>query len=106
MPAQFPPLAGSEWVNAAGPNRVIRIALHGLTGPIQVKGQDWDFNMVPFGDILSDAELAAVISHVRNSFGNSASMVKPEQVKAVREKTAGRSQAWTAPELQAVAEND
>lgn len=79
-----PPLAGSEWV--AGPiSNLIRIQLRGLQGPITVKGVEYKF---PVGMVAlasqSDEEIAAVLTYVRNSFGNKASAVKPEQVKALR----------------------
>ena len=42
--------------------------------------------MTPF-KMLPDDELAAVLTFVRNTFGNKASVIKPETVKSVREKT-------------------
>ncbi|HEY6167065.1 MAG TPA: cytochrome c, partial [Verrucomicrobiae bacterium] len=83
-PGQFPPLVGSEWVNAKGANRVIPIPLFGLTGPIVVKGQEWNQSMTAMGGSLSDSDIAAALSYVRNSWGNKAPFVTPEQVKAVR----------------------
>ena len=101
--ADFPPLALSEWVNSPDPSRLIRIPLHGLTGPIKVKDKDWDKTMgVAFGDQLKDDELAGILTYVRQAWGNSAPPVKAEQVKAVRAATAGRNQNWTVPELLAV----
>lgn len=108
-----PPLAGSEWVMAASPNRLIRIPLHGLTGPITVKGQEYALTMPPLGsgsfgttDAEVNANLAAVLSYIRNAWGNNASIVTPEQVAAVRQETAGRPEdgpgAWTAEDLQKI----
>jgi mono/diheme cytochrome c family protein len=79
-----PPLAGSEWV--LGPvENLIRIQLRGLRGPITVKGVEYDF---PAGMAAlayqNDAQIAAVITYMRNSFGNRASPVTPEQVAALR----------------------
>lgn len=79
-----PPLAGSEWV--AGPiSNLIRIQLRGLQGPITVKGVEYKFpvGMVPLAS-QTDEEIAAVLTYVRNSFGNKASAVKPEQVAPLR----------------------
>src|SRR4029079_2929692 len=42
-PGQAPPLAGSEWVSAEGVNRLVRIPVLGLQGPIEVKGQQYVF---------------------------------------------------------------
>jgi mono/diheme cytochrome c family protein len=79
-----PPLAESEWV--MGPvSNLIRIQLRGLTGPITVKGTEYNF---PGGMAAmahqSDEQIAAVLTYVRNSFGNKGSAVKPEQVAALR----------------------
>jgi mono/diheme cytochrome c family protein len=106
MPGQFPPLAGSEWVTTPGVARLIRIPLHGLQGPLQVKGQGWNHQMLPMGATMSDADLAAVVSYIRQAWGNKASLVTPEQVKAVRDKTADRTAAWTAEELLKIPETE
>jgi mono/diheme cytochrome c family protein len=86
-PGQFPPLRGSEWVNEQEPGRVIRIALQGLHGPITVKGMSFNNTMVPW-NILSDSDLAAVLTYVRQNkdWGNKAPAVTPAQVKAIRDK--------------------
>lgn len=99
-----PPLAGSDWVLEEGPNRVIRIILNGLQGPITVSGQQYgQLAMFPFRDVMSDADIAAVATYIRNTWGNKAPPVTPEQVKAIRDATASRgTTAWTAPELLAV----
>jgi len=79
-----PPLANSEWVT--GPiSNLIRIQLRGLTGPITVAGKEYNFPapMAPLA-YQTDEEIAAVITYVRNSFGNKASAVTPEQVAALR----------------------
>lgn len=92
-----PPLAGSDWV--AGPvSNLIRIQLRGLQGPITVSGKEYTF---PAGMAAlayqNDEQIAAVITYVRNSFGNKASAVKPEQVAALRSEV-GKPQL-TAEEL-------
>ncbi|MSU19831.1 MAG: cytochrome c [Pedosphaera sp.] len=94
-----PPLAGSEWVNTPGPGRMIRIALYGLQGEISVKGEMYNAAMPGgVGESLSDADLAAAISYIRQAWGNKASLVSPQQIKAVKEKMAGHPQ-WTAEDL-------
>jgi len=98
-PAQAPPLAGSEWVLAAGVNRLIRIPQVGLAGPIEVKGQVWNLPMAAMGVIYPDEDLAAVLSYIRNSWGNKASIVTAEQVKKVRAELAGRNQPYAPDEL-------
>lgn len=83
IPNAFPPLAGSEWVNGPAEN-LIRIQLRGLQGPITVKGAQYNSVMPPQAQ-QSDAEIAAVLTYVRSNFGNDASPVTPDQVKALRE---------------------
>ncbi len=79
-----PPLAGSDWVTGPVSN-LIRIQLRGLQGPITVSGKEYNF---PVGMAAlayqNDEQIAAVITYVRNSFGNKASAVTPEQVAALR----------------------
>ncbi|MCE9657374.1 MAG: cytochrome c [Burkholderiales bacterium] len=70
LPGVFPPLDGSEWV--VGDERVVaNILLHGINGPMSVKGSSFSGAMPSFAQ-LSDAELAAVASHVRSSWSNKA----------------------------------
>jgi quinoprotein glucose dehydrogenase len=79
-----PPLAKSNWVNGPAEN-LIRIQLRGLQGPITVSGKQY----APPAPMMAlphqtDEQIAAVLTYVRNSFGNSAPAVTPEQVKALR----------------------
>lgn len=93
----YPPLAGSEIVNGP-PDPMIAIVLHGLQGPVTVKGQVYNNIMAPWGS-LGDDQIAAVVSYVRASFGNSASSITPQDVAAVRQATASRTDLWTIDEL-------
>src|SRR5882724_1156013 len=64
---EAPPLAGSPWVT--GPeDRLIKIVLHGVHGPMQIEGKTYDQEMPGFGRILSDAEVASLLSFVRRRF--------------------------------------
>jgi mono/diheme cytochrome c family protein len=103
-PGLFPPLAGSEWVLANDPSRIIRIALNGVGGSITVKGQPWALSMPPIAKDanLSDEDLAAVLTYVRKSWGNNAPTVTPQQVAAVRKEVGNRSSNWTSAELEQV----
>jgi mono/diheme cytochrome c family protein len=98
-----PPLVGSEWVLAEGPNRIIRIVLHGLQGPIEVAGKQYGAGvMTPFKDALSDEDVAAVLSFIRMNpeWKHKGTEVKPEQVTKIRELTKDRGSVnWTAAEL-------
>jgi mono/diheme cytochrome c family protein/glucose/arabinose dehydrogenase len=96
----FPPLSGTPWVTGSE-ERLIKLVLKGLQGPMEVLGQKYggQVPMTPFGGMLNDEEVAAVITYVRNSFGNTASTVSPEQVKKVREATKGKSGFYSPEEL-------
>lgn len=101
-PAQAPPFVGSEWVLTDTVGQLMRIPLQGLAGPITVKGESWNLAMPAMGAALPDEDLAAVLSYMRNSWGNQAEPISPEQVKEVRSATKGRTQPWSATELKAV----
>jgi mono/diheme cytochrome c family protein len=105
-PGQFPPLAGSEWVNTENPERMIRIVLNGFAGPVKVKDAEYNGAMPPWRDAYKDEDIAAVISFVRGNkdWGNKASAVKPEDVKKIRDATADRTTPWAADELLALPE--
>ena len=103
-PNQAPPLAGSEWVNTKGFERLAHIPLTGLNGPLQVEGKDWNLSMAPMGAALSDADLANVLTYIRESWGNKASPVTADDVKAVRAKLGARPQPLNAEQLKALAE--
>lgn len=97
----YPPLAGSELLNG-NPAIPIRIVLNGLQGPVTVKGQQYNSVMPGWGAQFSDAQIAAVLTYERSSFGNSSSPVTEQQVAAVRKATSSRTTAWTAAELEEV----
>ena len=101
-PPLFPPVAGSDWVNVEGHGRLIRIVLHGLQGPITVNGKEYNNNMLAWKDMMNDQEVAAVVSYIRNDWGNKGTLVTPEEVKEIRAKESGKSEQWTAAELLAI----
>ena len=103
-PSQAPPLAGSEWVNTKGFERLAHIPLAGLNGPLQVEGRDWNLNMAPMGAGLSDADLANVLTYIRESWGNKAGPVTADDVKSIRGTTGARLQPLNAERLKALAE--
>jgi mono/diheme cytochrome c family protein len=76
--AIFPPLAGSEWVNGPAEN-LIKIQLHGLAGPIEVKGKLYN-GMMPNNAAMSDQEIADVLTYVRSSMGNKADAITADMV--------------------------
>lgn len=103
-PGQAPPLAGSEWVNTKGVKRLIHIPLAGLNGAFQVEGKDWNMAMAPMGAALSDADLAAVLTYIRGSWGNKSAPVTADDVKAVRGELGARPQPLSADQLKTMPE--
>jgi mono/diheme cytochrome c family protein/glucose/arabinose dehydrogenase len=99
-PSGFPPLAGTPWVTGSE-ERLIKLTLNGLQGPIEVLGQKYggQVPMTPFGGMLADAEIAAVLTYVRNSFGNKASVISADQVKKVRDATKEKRGFYSPDEL-------
>lgn len=100
LPSQFPPLA-SEYV-VGDPNKLIHIVLRGLTGEVEVEGEMFKGEMPGWAPALSDAQMAAVLSYIRSSFGNKASAITAESVARVRAQTASRTKPYTAAEIAAI----
>jgi ubiquinol-cytochrome c reductase cytochrome b subunit len=78
---QFPPLAGNPFVTG-DPKPVIGVVLNGLKGKIDVKGQSYDQQMPPWKGTLTNAQIADVVTYIRNAWGNKASTVTEAQVAA------------------------
>lgn len=91
-----PPLAGSARVRGHK-DRLIRIMLHGLVGPVDGKTFDGGL-MLPMA-ANDDKWIADVVTYIRNDFGNSAGLVEAEDVKRIRAATADRIGPWTLAEL-------
>jgi mono/diheme cytochrome c family protein len=81
---RMPPLADSPWVTG-DKERLIRVVLNGMQGPITVKGESYN-GVMPAHRFLNDAEVASILTYVRKSFGNRATAVTEEEVKKVRDK--------------------
>ncbi len=78
---QFPPLAGNPFVTG-DPKPVIGVLVKGLNGKIDVKGQSYDQQMPAWKGTLTNAQIADVITYIRNAWGNKASTVTEAQVAA------------------------
>ena len=100
LPGLYPPLSKSAIVNGQ-PSIPIRIVLRGLEGPIVVNGKKFNSIMPPFGlgTPMTNAEVAAVLTYVRRSFGNASAAVPEADVAKERAAIAGRTTPWTAKEL-------
>ena len=105
VPGAIPPLANSEWVTGSE-ERLIRIVLHGIQGPIKVAGADYNSAMPAFGRVAgsaynwTDDKIAAVLTYVRKEWGN-AGPISTEKVSEVRSKEADHK-PWTAAELEKI----
>ena len=82
LAGSFPPLAGNPVVTG-DPKRVIHTLKYGLNGKIQVAGHTYNGMMPAWGQSLSNADIAAVVTYIRSSWGNKASAVTESDVAAV-----------------------
>lgn len=101
LPASgFPPLAGTKWVTG-NEDRLIKVVLKGMMGALEINGTKYagQVPMTPYGGLLNDKEVAAVLTYVRNSFGNKASVVQPEKVKQVRASIVGKKDFYNSSKL-------
>jgi mono/diheme cytochrome c family protein len=106
-PGIYPPLAGSEWVNGPA-GRVIRIVVYGLRGKVHVEGNEFNASTMPvYGRVLnsghnwSDRKIAAVLTYIRQEWGNKADAVSEDEVAAIR-KAVGNRDAMSEDELEQV----
>jgi mono/diheme cytochrome c family protein len=102
---QYPPLAGSEYVNG-GTRRLGMIVLKGLQGPLTVKGAQYGTAvMQPWDKTLSDAKIADVLTYIRQEWGNKGGPVAAAQISALRKELASHPDSFTEPDLKAVPED-
>ncbi len=92
-----PPLVDSEWVNG-DPDRIVKVIMHGLRGPIKVKGVAYSYDM-PAAGFLTDEQIAGVLTYIRREWDHEAAPVTLDLVQKIRAETKGRTDAWTEPEL-------
>ena len=93
-----PPLDGAPWVT--GPEiRLVLIALHGVAGPMEIHGKEFDLEMPGFGEILGDEDLAALLTYVRRRFGEPSPPIAAGAIAKIREDYRDRTEYWTADEL-------
>ncbi len=90
LPGVFPPLAGSEWVGGKA-ETLVAIVLHGISGTLTVKGTTYNGAMPAFKDQLQDAEIAAVLTHLRGSWGNQSPAIDTGIVVKARTDTAAQA---------------
>ncbi|MGJ3243980.1 MAG: c-type cytochrome [Opitutales bacterium] len=99
-PGAYPPLVGSQWVTGSAP-RVSKILINGLVGPIEVNGNTYNGNMPAFGNVLRERDIAAVLTYIRNTWGNEAPAITPDEFAQYLADAGGRTAPWTADDLTA-----
>jgi len=82
VPGMHPPLAETDWVTG-DKERLIKLTLEGMSGKIEVKGEEYNSIMPPHSH-LTNKQIADVLTYIRGSFGNNASEVTVEEVQEVR----------------------
>jgi mono/diheme cytochrome c family protein/glucose/arabinose dehydrogenase/type 1 glutamine amidotransferase len=102
MANAYPPLTKNPWIE--DDTRMIKIALKGLWGSMEVNGKHFDPSkgvppMPGFGPVCTDEEIAAVINYARNSFGNTAKFVTPAEVAKIRKQTEGRRDFYMVEDI-------
>ena len=94
----FPPLDGNARV-AGKPEALIKIVLHGMSGPVEVSGKPTVNSLMPPVVGLTDAEIADVLTFVRHAWSNDAAPVNAAAVSEIRTATKTRQTPWTAAEI-------
>lgn len=95
---RVPPLDSSPWVSGSE-ERLVRIVLNGLRGPIEIDGQLYNLEMPAFRSLFKDEEIASMLTYVRQQFGSPSSAITQRTVKRVRNETQDRNSYWTVEEL-------
>ena len=105
QPGAVPPLAGSEWVDGseASEKRLLSILLRGATGPITVKGGNYNSAaMQGFGAQMKPRELAGVLTYIRQAWGNKGGEITEAHVAAAKKVVADKVGPYTEVELKAI----
>lgn len=105
VPGQYPSLVGAEMVvgqGGYGQNHLVKVVLNGLAGPLQVKGVSYNGSMPPWKDVLTDEQIAHILTYIRQAWGNNAPPISKEGVAAMRAESGTRSQPWSDAALKAI----
>ncbi|MBK1834535.1 DUF7133 domain-containing protein [Roseibacillus ishigakijimensis] len=104
LPNLGPPLDESEWVEGS-PERLAKILLHGLQGPITVNGKKYTplaaMPGLAMNPTISHENIADIMTYLRAEWSNTAPLVLPATVEKVAQETASRNgRVYTAKELE------
>lgn len=104
QPGQIPPLAGSEWVDGSEYNekRLVAIVLKGLKGPVSVKGAAYNNAMLAQEAALNPKKIAAVLTYVKQAWGNKGGEITEAQVVAAKKEFSSRTDQWTIEEIKQI----
>jgi mono/diheme cytochrome c family protein len=94
----YPPLVMSEYVTG-DERRLAAILINGINGPFTVNGATYSSEMPKWRDYFNDEELAAVMTYIRNTWGNKAPPVAKETVAKVRAELSTNPNPWSAETL-------
>jgi mono/diheme cytochrome c family protein len=83
LPGVFPSLVKTGNLN--DPNRLVKVVLQGMRGPIVVNGEKYNSEMAPTD--LTDQEVADVINYIRNTWGNKAPFLNATDVAKAKNTT-------------------
>ncbi len=97
IPGSFPSLTQTEWV-LGDKGRLVRLLLNGMQGPLEVEGEAYNGIMILPPPALTNEQIAAVLTYVRQHFGNDAEAVTHDEVASVRVANE-REGLWEASEL-------
>ncbi len=92
-----PSLTDNYWVNG-NPEALIRIVLNGYEGSGDKEAKLYP-GVMPAHHFMTDKEVAAVLTYIRQSWGNTASPIDSAKVAAIREATKDRNIEWKSSEL-------
>jgi mono/diheme cytochrome c family protein len=100
----YPSLVGVDWV-LGSEERLVRILLHGLNGPIEVNGKTYNGAMPAFGKVAgggynwNEEKISQVLTYIRQEWGNKGEPISKAKVAEVLAKEAARAKPWTSGEL-------
>jgi mono/diheme cytochrome c family protein len=97
-----PALIDSDWLEFSD-ERLVRLVLYGLRGPIAVNGEAFNrdnaLEMPGMYNALDDLKIAGILTFVRRAWRDAAPPIEPATVAHIRAATAGRTDQWTEKEL-------
>jgi len=103
IPGAFPPFDGSEWV-VGDTRRLVALVLKGYTGPITVKGVNYNNILIAvdtqFPILKENAKLADVLNYIRTAWSNKAdTAITPDFIQKIRDEFKDRTAPWNAEDM-------